>query len=1128
MKIGELSGSLTNLLDGTSYLIAGANVTIVSESNGAVIISSTGGGGPVGDQFFFSTTSGSIYSSGSLALVGGGDEWGVIDSPADKGTDVFFYVSGSIGSKDSADSGVSLFGGDVVISGSFFSEGDIIEMTGSLTVTSGISGSLTRLSDGTSYLIAGKNIGIISQSNGSIIISSSTPTLIYRPGGVDTDNVYSSWSSLMSAFDQLEGVVTIDVDTSVTSPAAVPVGTYDLESRAVIRGTQTGAVYPSQLQLADGVVIKNPREFENIWLDLQATSTPNFVFDVDDRTVKIAGVSYVEMNGTQPFADITAALSLGIFFAIKNDVIINNYATSNRNFLSINNAAAAVIINVTDNIVLNNDNFIAGTAGSLYVYHDSSLSVEFANRLPTNPNFSGTTVITPLDNAKLVSYDDLFAGTTELSAPTVQVAIDVLKNRWSSSVSDHLFTTSSIAIKGNELGIDQALDKGTDVFFYVSGSQGSKGGVTPGVALFGGDVVISGTLHGGSPLKVSGSMQVSGSFSQGYNSKAISQDSFASGESVIAGCKGYIGNISTPGLVVLDSSYGDVTSEFQPTSCAILVDDKDYDNNYYYKVFKVVDYSVTFNSPSTEITLQDSSATTTTAIIGIEGNSLPSLADYIIGFNASAEGNGTYAQGPYSHAEGGSSVSSGVGSHAEGSSIAAGEVSHSEGLVTRAHGDFSHAEGWATKAIGNASHAEGYNTIADAARSHAEGDSTNAIGAASHAEGYNTIASGSYSHAEGSFTRALSFGSHVEGTGNYAGFYGYSAGVASGVITLDSSYGDVTSQFPAGTYLILDDTPHDNIYQYLVLKIDSVAFTTSTVITLVDTGITTTTAIIGVEGSGNPTSADKVLSYSVLGGSHAEGVGTIAHGPKTHAEGEDSTASGMVSHAEGYGTIAGGNFSHSEGVNTVARGAASHAEGEGTIAIGDRSHTSGIYTIASGSAQTVIGKYNLRDNDFSLFVVGNGTGDANNLRSDVFRISQSTVEVTGSLQVTGSLYVTGSSFVGMISEGYDHSVGGTGTVVYNITANSIFYVNNPVGDITANFTNVPTTDYRIITTTVILSQSSTPRIVNAVQIDGVGSAIDWLNGSTPSGTADKQDVFSFNLIRSGSAWKTLGQLSTYG
>jgi hypothetical protein len=49
-----------------------------------------------------------------------------------------------------------------------------------------------------------------------------------------------------------------------------------------------------------------------------------------------------------------------------------------------------------------------------------------------------------------------------------------------------------------------------------------------------------------------------------------------------------------------------------------------------------------------------------------------------------------------------------------------------------------------------------------------------------------------------------------------------------------------------------------------------------------------------------------------------------------------------------------------------------------------------------------------------------------------------------------------------------------------------------------------------------------------VQIDSSPATINWANGVTPTGTANKQDVFGFSLIRSGSAWKVLGQMSTYG
>ena len=128
----------------------------------------------------------------------------------------------------------------------------------------------------------------------------------------------------------------------------------------------------------------------------------------------------------------------------------------------------------------------------------------------------------------------------------------------------------------------------------------------------------------------------------------------------------------------------------------------------------------------------------------------------------------------------------------------------------------------------------------------------------------------------------------------------------------------------------------------------------------------------------------------------------------------------------------------------------------------------------------------------------------------------------------GDAVIGGKTTLSTVTEKLSAVASSTGTVSFDMTNQGIFYVNNPAGDITANFTNVPTTNNRVITPTVILSQSATPRMVSAVQIDTVAQTINWANGTTPSGTANKQDVFGFSLIRSGSAWKVLGQLSTYG
>jgi len=113
---GGLTGSLQQTAGGVSYLVAGSNITIVSQSNGQVRISSTAaGGGGSGANFFYDTDGNAkVYTTGSVAFVGtGADYSNNIFSPTDKGTDLFFYVSGST----AAGSDSALFGGRLITSG---------------------------------------------------------------------------------------------------------------------------------------------------------------------------------------------------------------------------------------------------------------------------------------------------------------------------------------------------------------------------------------------------------------------------------------------------------------------------------------------------------------------------------------------------------------------------------------------------------------------------------------------------------------------------------------------------------------------------------------------------------------------------------------------------------------------------------------------------------------------------------------------------------------------------------------------------------------------------------------------------------------------------------------------------
>ena len=162
-----------------------------------------------------------------------------------------------------------------------------------------------------------------------------------------------------------------------------------------------------------------------------------------------------------------------------------------------------------------------------------------------------------------------------------------------------------------------------------------------------------------------------------------------------------------------------------------------------------------------------------------------------------------------------------------------------------------------------------------------------------------------------------------------------------------------------------------------------------------------------------------------------------------------------------------------------------------------------------------------------LDINNNGAGHQFQIQ-DYLGINQLTVGENGTTEVSGTLLVSGTINMGNITERLVNSNASTGIVTLDLAQQGIFYVNAPAADITANFTATPTTNLRVITPTVILSQSTTARIVSGCQIDGTWQTINWANGTVPTGTAGKQDVFGFSLIRSGSAWKVLGQLSTYG
>ena len=238
---GTISGSIHETEQGVSYLIAGANITISSASNGQVTITSTGGGDvdvsgtPANNQVAIWTdadtlegTSAFTYDGTTIGLndavtvnEGGGDNDFRVESQGNThavfvdastnqvvlgskaaptlASDVGLFISGTIGgigaSAGDQSKGSTIIGGDLLVSGTVVTVADGIS-------GGSISGSIHETSSGISYLVAGNNVSIASGTNGQVTISATAGSVTV---GSDADN----------------RVVTSDADGSFTAESAL-------------------------------------------------------------------------------------------------------------------------------------------------------------------------------------------------------------------------------------------------------------------------------------------------------------------------------------------------------------------------------------------------------------------------------------------------------------------------------------------------------------------------------------------------------------------------------------------------------------------------------------------------------------------------------------------------------------------------------------------------------------------------------------------------------------------------------------------------------------------------------------------------------------------------------------------
>jgi hypothetical protein len=392
-----------------------------------------------------------------LILSGGG-----VESPDESSaTDLAFFVSGTIGSKDSTNKGTAVFGGDVVVSGTHYGLDDIV-ISSNATISGSnldiankvrhIGDTSTNISFDTEVIefsLAGDGGLMLDRSPSGAwphttfnlegnnfdfgVVGNDGHVKLYLSGNsATTQNLYLSASQVLIGADYRTAFAPPVGDDTVFFVSGV-IGSKDSTNK----GT---AVFGGDV-VVSGTLFANDGGGS---LGLQSTSTGTALklrHDSDDF------VDFsVNSSGMLTIAAAGSAAGGGVKIDVENSIT-----------LDVNEAEEGIY-------------YADGGTNLLQIYNDGSQNVKFQIS----------------QGSKTLEMEES-DGTSLLKAGNDQI----------------LILSGGGATSYNEAA-------GSDVNFYVSGTAGSMGSSTKGTAVFGGDVVVSGTLSGGSPLVVAGGLQITG------------------------------------------------------------------------------------------------------------------------------------------------------------------------------------------------------------------------------------------------------------------------------------------------------------------------------------------------------------------------------------------------------------------------------------------------------------------------------------------------------------------------------------------------------------------------------------------------------------------------------------------
>jgi hypothetical protein len=288
-----------------------------------------------------------------------------------------------------------------------------------------------------------------------------TPVIVFQPGGVAQENVYTSWALFAAASLALKGQRWLCLDDTF-GPCVVPAGFWNLglSEEVMIQGAGS-LLNPTGLAFLEGASISEVAVFRDVAIVHQST-TPGMILTSPDRKIIFTGTSTGVTTSTGPFIENAGAVNLL--------VIADEYAAINTGtFAFIRNilVGANVTIQAFQGGLFDQD-VLAGVAGATYSgIRGSSSSFVSASQAGVP---GGSIAVAIWDIADGVQYNDALVA-PPIGAANVQAAIDALKTGAFFPVSDAVFGVHAAADASKLLRVDAAGQAtGTTTTIFLGGT----------------------------------------------------------------------------------------------------------------------------------------------------------------------------------------------------------------------------------------------------------------------------------------------------------------------------------------------------------------------------------------------------------------------------------------------------------------------------------------------------------------------------------------------------------------------------------------------------------------------------------------------------------------------------------